>query len=423
MIYRVASELRENVLVALGTIWAHKLRSSLTLLGVVVGTMTVIAIGSILTGMNARITEMTEQLGPSLMIISKWDQIGIRFRRPSQSERTRKNLTPEDAEAIGGLSSVVGASPQMRMGRMGPMGSDFTVKYRGTEFANPFVLGVWANYPELRSVLIKEGRFFSEDEEKRKLEVAVVAEVVADTLFGGLQAVGKEIEIDGRTFHVIGVTKRGVGGLFGGDGFDDRFIWVPFGTLAKMHPEITDINIVAKAQQGSLSRAFDQVIDTLRRRRGVASSEPNDFSISTPDAIFETVRDMTAVTAMIVIPICLFALMVGGVGVMNIMLVSVTERTKEIGVRRAVGARRFDITWQFLVEAMALTGMGGIIGIAAGWLISTTVHALIPAIPSSVPLWSVLLGFGGSVGIGLVFGLWPAMKAARLDPIEALRYE
>ena len=163
--------------------------------------------------------------------------------------------------------------------------------------------------------------------------------------------------------------------------------------------------------------------ELLRRRRGVRVDKPNDFSISTPDAIFETIDQLTRVLAMIVVPISGAGLLVGGVGVMNIMLVSVTERTKEIGVRRAVGARRSDIVWQFLIEAITLTGLGGLAGIFVGWVISTLVNLTVPAIPSSVPTWAVVTGFSVSVGLGLVFGLWPAVKAARLDPIDALRYE
>jgi putative ABC transport system permease protein len=219
------------------------------------------------------------------------------------------------------------------------------------------------------------------------------------------------------------VRARGAGGLFGGDGTDDRFFYVPYGTLELMHPELDDINISLKARDGMMSRMFDEVTDTLRRRRGLRTDQKNDFSISTPDAIFETLGEIMAIIATVVVPLSAISLIVGGVGVMNIMLMSVTERTKEIGVRRAVGARRSDIVWQFLVEAMSLTALGGVIGIFVGWVISTAVHLIFPSVPSSVPAWAVALGFCVSVAIGLIFGLWPALKAARLDPIDALRYE
>src|SRR4029079_4577216 len=174
------------------------------------------------------------------------------------------------------------------------------------------------------------------------------------------------IELDGKPFRVVGVLKRGVGGLFGGDGADDRYIYLPLGTLEKMHPELTNLTINLRARDGQMSKMFDQVTELLRRRRGVRVDEKNDFSISTPDAIFETIGSMTRILAVIVVPLSGAGLLVGGVGVMNIMLVSVTERTKEIGVRRAVGAKRSDIVWQFLIEAMSLTGIGGIAGIFVG---------------------------------------------------------
>ncbi len=419
----ITQSVRENLHLALGTIWAHKVRSSLTLLGVIVGTMTVIAVGSVLTGMNQRVEEITEKFGPNVAFVSKFDSIGIRFGRLSRAERMRKDLTAEDAEAIGALPSVIGATPSMTLGSFGPGGASFSVKYRDVEFNRPIVFGVYSNYPDLESLEVKYGRFFTVGEADRREYVAVIAESVADTLFAGYSAVDKEVEIDGKPFRVIGVLKRGVGGLFGGDGADDRFIYVPYGTLEKMHPELTNISITLRAREGKMSRMFDDVTELMRRRRGVRADQPNDFSISTPDAIFQTIGSMTGILAMIVVPLSGAGLLVGGVGVMNIMLVSVTERTKEIGVRRAVGAKRSDIVWQFLIEAMSLTSLGGIAGIFVGWAISTVVHVTIPAIPSSVPLWAVTTGFSVSVAIGLVFGLWPAVKAARLDPIDALRYE
>ena len=420
---RVAADIKENLWLALTTIYEHKVRSALTLLGVVVGTMTVIAVGSILTGMTARVGEITEKFGPNVAFVSKFDSIGIRFGRMSQAERRRKNLTVADAEAIGELPSVIGATPVNQLGSFGPAASTLVVKYRDVEFARPLIFGVYANYPNLRAIEVKQGRFFTDGEAGRREDVVVLAEAVADTLFGGLDPIDRQIDLDGRPFRVIGVTRRGVGGLFGGDGADDRFLYIPYGTLAKLHPELDNISITLRARDGQMARMFDEVTELLRRRRGVRAEQANDFSISTPDAIFETIGQITRVLALIVVPISGAGLLVGGVGVMNIMLVSVTERTKEIGIRRAVGARRSDIVWQFLIEAMSLTGLGGIVGIFVGWMISTAVHLTVPSIPSSVPLWAVVTGFSVTVGLGLVFGLWPAIKAARLDPIDALRYE
>jgi putative ABC transport system permease protein len=355
--------------------------------------------------------------------VSKFDSIGIRFGRLSQEERQRKNLTVGDAEALTELPSVIGATPTIQLGSFGPSANSFSIKYRDVEFSRPLVWGVYANYPFIQNVEMERGRFFSQVEADRREQVAVLPSSVAETLFGTLDPIGKEIELDGRPFRVIGVRARGVGGLFGGDGADDRFVYIPFETLQKMHPELDNISITLRARDGQLAKMFDDVTETLRNRRGVRVDKPNDFSISTPDAIFETINQITKYLALIVVPLSGAGLLVGGVGVMNIMLVSVTERTKEIGVRRAIGARRSDIIWQFLIEAMSLTGIGGILGIFVGWTISTLVHLLLPAIPSAVPAWAVIVGFSASVAIGLIFGLWPAVKAARLDPIEALRYE
>lgn len=413
----------ENIRLAFGTIWEHKVRSGLTLLGVVVGTMTVIAVSSVLAGMNQRVGEITERFGPNVAFVSKYDQIGVRFSRPSKDERTRKNLTVGDADAITQLPSVVGASPELRLGSFGPAASSPVVKYGGVEYSRPLIFGVYASYPDLRNMEVVRGRWFTENEEKRKVEVVVIPEAAIETLFGTVNPLDKEIELDGKQFRVVGVRARGVGGLFGGDGTDDRFFYVPYGTVEKMHPEIEDISLTLRAREGMMAKMFDDVTDALRRRRGLRSDQKNDFSISTPDAIFESIGQITQVLFLIVFPLSSIGLIVGGVGVMNIMLMSVTERTKEIGVRRAVGAKKADIVWQFLTEAVSLTAVGGLIGIFVGWLISTLVNLIFPSIPSSVPAWAVVLGFGVSVAVGLVFGLWPAVKAARLNPIDALRYE
>ena len=211
--------------------------------------------------------------------------------------------------------------------------------------------------------------------------------------------------------------------LFGDSTPDDRMFHIPYRTLAAMHPELKEISITARARAGQMTRAIDDITEVLRTRRGLRANQANDFSISKPETIFATFGQITAILALVVIPISGAGLLVGGVGVMNIMLISVTERTREIGVRRAIGARRRDIITQFLIEAISLTATGGAIGILAGWVLSELVVRLLPSIPSIVPLWAVAVGFLVSVSIGLLSGLWPAVKAARLNPIEALRYE
>ncbi len=416
-------EIAENVLMAIDTIRAHKIRSALTMLGVIGGTTTVIAISSFLTGMQEFILEQTQRFGPDLVFVSKYTNIGIRFSRPSQEERTRKNLTVEDAYAIAELPSVLGVSPTVISGSFAPAGSQPVVKYKGVEANRPLIFGVASNYDEVRNVYIKTGRFLTASEQQHRDQVAIIGAGIADTLYGGVDPLGHEMEVEGKIYRVIGVMEKAPGGLFGGDPVEDRQVIVPFDTLKRDHPEIEDITLSVRAKPDSFGKMTDDLTELLRRRRGVPSNKENDFGISTPGAIYESISKVAAVASLIVFPLSAAGLLVGGIGVMNIMLVSVTERTKEIGVRRAIGARKADIIWQFLTEAITLTAVGGIIGIAFGWLISLGLKRLAPTLPSIIPAWAVILGFLVSCTVGLVFGLWPAVKAARLDPIEALRYE
>lgn len=415
-------EIGENVLMALDTLRTHKVRSALTMIGVIGGTMTVIAISSFLTGLREYVLEQTKRFGPDIVFLTKWDNIGIRFSRPSQSERSRKNLTIDDARAVGELPSAESVSPTLLVGSFGP-GTQPVVKYKGIEANRPLIFGVWSNYDSVRNVYIRTGRFFTQAEQDHRAQVAIVGSAIAETLFGALDPIDREIDVEGKVYRVVGVMEKAPGGLFGGDPVEDRELLVPFETLKRDHPEIDDITVNVKAKPDQFGKLVDEITELMRRRRGVANDKPNDFGISTPGSIFEVLAQFAAVASFIVFPLSAAGLLVGGIGVMNIMLVSVTERTKEIGVRRAIGARKADIIWQFLTEAITLTAVGGLIGIFAGWVISLALKQLAPTLPSIIPLWAVLLGFIVSCSVGLIFGMWPAIKAARLDPIEALRYE
>jgi len=416
-------EISENVLMALDTLRTHKVRSALTMLGVIGGTMTVIAISSFLTGLREFVLEQTKRFGPDMVYVTKYDQIGMRFTRMSQAERMRKNITVEDAHALAELPSVLGVSPTIFVGSMSPVAPQIPVKYRGVEANRPIIFGVSSQYDEVRNVYIKSGRFFNPAEEDHKAQVAVIGAAIADTLYPGLDPIGKEIEVEGKLYHVIGLMEKAPGSLFGGDAFEDRQVIVPFETIKRDHPEIEDLTVTMKARPGQFGKMIDEITELMRRRRGVPVNKPDDFGISTPGSMFEVFSQVSSIATMIVFPLSAAGLLVGGIGVMNIMLVSVTERTKEIGIRRAIGARKADIIWQFLTEAITLTAVGGVIGIVIGWLVSLGLRQLAPTLPSVIPLWAVLLGFFVSCSVGLVFGLWPALKAARLDPIEALRYE
>lgn len=415
-------EIGENVLMAFDALRTHKVRSALTMLGVIGGTMTVIAISSFLTGLREYVLEQTKRFGPDIIFVTKWDNIGIRFSRPSQSERSRKNLTIDDAHSISELPAAETVSPTLVVGSFGP-GTQPVVKYKAIEANRPIIFGVWSNYDSVRNVYIRSGRFFTQSEQDHRAQVAVIGSAIAETLFGALEPIDHEIDLEGKSYHVIGVMEKAPGGLFGGDPIEDRQLLVPFESLKRDHPEIEDITINVKARPDQFGRLVDEITELMRRRRGVGNDKPNDFGISTPGSIFEVLAQFAAIASFIVFPLSAAGLLVGGIGVMNIMLVSVTERTKEIGVRRAIGARKSDIIWQFLTEAITLTAVGGLIGIFAGWVVSLALKQLAPTLPSIIPLWAVLLGFFVSCSVGLIFGMWPAMKAARLDPIEALRYE
>jgi putative ABC transport system permease protein len=335
----------------------------------------------------------------------------------------RKDITYDDALAIADLPTVEGATPQLVVGSFAPFGTSPVVKYKGMEANRPLVMGVWPNYDRLRNVFIQYGRFFTQAEEQHKAQVAVIGAGVAETLYGALDPIDREIEIEGEVFRVIGVMEKAPGGLFGGEAVEDRQLIVPFETLKSKHPEIEDITVIVKGKAKLFGAMTDEVTELMRRRRGVPVNKPNNFGLTTPEGIFDILNQIAYGASVIVVPLSGAGLLVGGIGVMNIMLVSVTERTKEIGVRRAIGAKKADIIWQFLTEAVTLTGTGGLIGIFVGWLISLVLKMLAPTLPSTIPLWSVITGIVVSCSVGLFFGIWPAMKAARLDPIEALRYE
>jgi putative ABC transport system permease protein len=398
---------------AMTTLWSHKFRSFLTVLGVVIGTATVIGVASLVKGLEAGMKDQIEQFGSNVAFLSRWGG-GPRHSEFTEEERKRKPLTVEDAIALSQLPSAMAASPILTPPELPP-----AVKFRGNEVRTPEVRGVWADYANTREVSIASGRFFSETEDHHNVEVAVIGHEIAENLLAGYEPLDKEIQIGNKVFRVVGVLEKAKS-LFGSTPAD-RWIFIPYSVMHAMYPMQDDHFIALGARQGQLEKLVDEATELMRRRRQVPFDKPNSFDIRTPTGILEGFNQTLAMVAMIVVPIVSVALLVGGIGVMNIMLVSVTERTKEIGVRRAIGARRADIILQFLLEASMLTGVGGIIGVIVGFLISLLLNALL--MPSRVPLIFVFIGFSVSVGIGLIAGIYPAFKASRLDPIEALRYE
>lgn len=405
---------RELLSQAMQTLWANKFRSFLTVLGVVIGTATVISVASLAKGMESGFKEQIEQFGANTAFVGRWK--GGPRGRLTPEERKRKPLVLDDAIAISQLPSVVASSPMIR-----PPGMPPPVKFQGNEMKTSQLRGVSADYANTREVSIKEGRFFNETEDEQTIEVCVIGSNIADKLFDGYDPIGKDIQIANKVFRVVGILAKAKS-VFGGPRMDD-VIFLPYSTLRNMYPNVEEHNVIASAKQGQLDKMMDDITDLMRRRRNVPYNQEPDFAITTPSGIIDSFNGILWVASMIVIPIVSVALLIGGIGVMNIMLVSVTERTKEIGIRRAIGARRKDIIQQFLLEAAALTGLGGLLGILIGIGISLLINLVAPSLPSRVPILWVAIGFSASVVIGLLAGMYPAIKASRLDPIDALRYE
>jgi putative ABC transport system permease protein len=404
-----------GIKLAFDAIRGHKLRAFLTVLGVIIGTGTIIGVGSILTGFDSAVTNVLKSFGTDTIIVFKF-KVGVRFGNLSPEERKRKPLTFENAMAIKDrCRSVKGVSPYLF-----PARGFHRARYKGTEVLQLDIGGTEPGYVEGGQAEMRDGRFFTEFENAHRSRVVVIGEDLNKALFASEAAVGKWIEVDGHSYEVIGVMNRPANSF---PGQQDNRVLFPYWTMRKMEPGAEEHMIVVVAEPGKLPQAMDEVRGVLRQERRVKHDEPDNFGLSTAEQMIEDFRQVTAVTALVMVVLSSVGLLVGGIGVMNIMLVSVTERTREIGIRKAIGARRIDIIIQFLTEAVALTFTGGVMGMMLGWMISKAAGLAFPTLPTTVPLWAVALGVVVSVGIGLFFGLWPANKAARLDPVEALRYE
>jgi putative ABC transport system permease protein len=412
----------EIILLALDSLRKNKLRSFLTILGVVIGVSTVIGMSSIISGLNSNISGQIADLGSNLIFVQRIPPT-VGGRLPPDIFN-RKKFTLEDAKAIEQLPLVDAVAPVLRHFALNSNAKSFAVRYRDRTAKNTIFVGATPEIATVMNLKINAGRWMNEAENNHNSNVVVLGYDTADTLFPvNVDPIGKDVEIEGNIFRVIGVLEK-VKSLNSGSNPDDNVAEMPIGTLWKLHPEQKDLILVAKTfTQEDMPRAIEQIEQILRIRRGVPANKDSDFSISTQDTFTDLWNQISSGIFTVMFAISSIALLVGGVGVMNIMLVSVTERTREIGVRKAIGATQRDILTQFLFEAMALTAVGGILGILTGGAIAVLIRSLVPFLPASVSIFWVAIGFATSVGTGLIFGMYPAYRAAILSPIEALRYE
>jgi len=410
--------LAENMKMAFETIRTHKVRSFLTVLGVMIGVTVAILVSSLLLGLENNVQESLNDFGINNLFVFKFDP-GFHVGRLTPEERTRKSLTYEDGMAIKEqLSSIkdvsIEAFPKVGQGRQ-PIR---TARNKGHELSNINFTGANAGYAEVQNCRMKDGRFFTEVEDLHRDDVAVIGYNVEKTLYPGESAMDKPIEIDGTVYTVIGVLEKKKNTTIGGG---DNDITVPYRSYRKHYPQDDEHFITAMAYPGMKAIAEDQIRGLLRLRRHVPLNKPDNFGISSAEQAGQQFNQIMSGILMLVVAIGSIGLLVGGVGVMNIMLMGVTERTREIGVRKAIGARKRDISFQFITEAVTLTGVGGVIGV----ILSLGLSFLVRLIdwPSYVPLGVIFLSLGVACGVGLFFGIYPAIKAANLDPVVALRYE
>jgi len=413
----------EILLLALDSLRKNTLRSFLTLLGVVIGVATVIGMSSIISGLNDSIASQIEDLGSNLIFVQRIPPT-VGGRLPPEVFN-RKKLTMEDAKAIEQLSLVKAVAPVLQYFAINTDAKSFSVRYRDKTAKNTIFVGASPDVAVVMNLHLEGGRWINEADHTHSTNVVVLGHDTADTIFpANVDPVDKEVEIEGQPFRVIGVLEKRKDALQGGANPNDNVAEMPIGTFWRLHPEQKDFMFAVKASsQDNLPRAIDQIEAVLRIRRGVPPNKEDDFSISTQDTFTDLWRQISGGIFTVMLAISSIALLVGGVGVMNIMLVSVTERTREIGVRKAIGATQRNILTQFLFEAIVLTALGGMIGIIVGSAIAFIIRTVVPFLPATVSFLWVAIGFGTAVSTGLIFGLYPAYRAAILSPIEALRYE
>jgi len=415
------SDSKESVRMALDTLRKNKLRSGLTVLGISIGISTVILISSAINGLNSNIDTFVKSLGTNDLWAFRYEPFG---QRPTTAELNRKQLTFEDGIAMRSLPHVVAVDPGITYQDFETGLGSVSLKAGTHKIQNTILNGSTSAVKETNDIELTQGRMWTDSEEEHRANVVVLGHDAAEDLFPDGSPLGKDIECDGEVFTVIGVLDLQPQPFGSGRNTQDNSAYFPVETFQKIHPEVKDFWITIKYDDPrNKALVTEDIRELLRVRRGVRTEQDDNFAIFSPESLTRLWNELTGGLFLFMVAVSSVGLMVGGVGVMNIMLVSVTERTREIGVRKAIGATRKNILLQFTLEAITLCMVGGLIGILAGALFTLILHFAVSFLHAALSFTWVMIAFAVSCAIGLMFGIYPAWKAASLDPIEALRYE